>query len=75
MAQANIHTVKRPDGTWANKREGAERASSIHNTQQAAIEHARQLAQTSKVEHLIHGVNGQIRERNSYGNDPHPPKG
>jgi hypothetical protein len=23
---------------------------------------------------LIHGQNGQIRERNSYGNDPHPPK-
>jgi hypothetical protein len=24
---------------------------------------------------LIHGENGRIRERNSYGNDPHPPKG
>ncbi|WP_239877180.1 hypothetical protein [Laribacter hongkongensis] len=23
---------------------------------------------------LIYGENGRIRERNSYGNDPHPPK-
>jgi hypothetical protein len=26
-------------------------------------------------EHLTHGVNGQIRARNSYGKDPFPPKG
>ncbi len=26
-------------------------------------------------EHLIHKQNGQIGERNSYGNDPHPPPG
>ncbi|MCI5039252.1 MAG: DUF2188 domain-containing protein [Donghicola eburneus] len=24
---------------------------------------------------LIHGENGRIRERNTYGNDPFPPKG
>jgi hypothetical protein len=24
---------------------------------------------------LIHGEDGRIRERNSYGNDPYPPKG
>ncbi|MCG9107118.1 DUF2188 domain-containing protein [Laribacter hongkongensis] len=23
---------------------------------------------------MIHGENGRIRERNSYGSDPHPPK-
>ncbi len=32
-------------------------------------------AQNQKTEMLIHGENGRIRERNSYGNDPHPPKG
>ena len=26
-------------------------------------------------EMIIHGRNGLIRARNSYGNDPHPPKG
>jgi hypothetical protein len=33
------------------------------------------MARNSRVEHLIHGTDGQIRERNSYGNDPNPPKG
>ena len=28
-----------------------------------------------ETELLIHGQNGQIRERSSYGNDPFPPKG
>jgi hypothetical protein len=26
------------------------------------------------VEHTIHRGDGQISEKNSYGNDPHPPK-
>lgn len=70
----NIHTVQR-DGEWVNVREGADRASSAHETQQQAIDRAREIATNSGVEHLIHGRDGRIRERNSYGNDPHPPKG
>ena len=70
----NIHTVQR-DGEWVNVREGADRVSSAHETQQQAIDRAREIATNSGVEHLIHGRDGRIRERNSYGNDPHPPKG
>ena len=33
------------------------------------------IAINQRSEVLIHGENGRIRERNSYGNDPHPPKG
>lgn len=44
-------------------------------TQREAIGIARGIAQNQKTEMLIHGENGRIRERNSYGNDPHPPKG
>ncbi|MBY0544383.1 MAG: DUF2188 domain-containing protein, partial [Gammaproteobacteria bacterium] len=29
----------------------------------------------AKVEHFIHGKDGKIQERNSYGNDPFPPRG
>jgi hypothetical protein len=32
-------------------------------------------ARRQKSEMLIQGEDGQIRERNSYGNDPNPPKG
>lgn len=74
MKSKSIHTVKHGDG-WANRREGSRRVSSIHPTQADAIEAGREQARQDKTEHLIHGVNGKIRERNSYGNDPHPPEG
>ena len=32
-------------------------------------------AKKSKSELFVHGRDGRIRERNSYGNDPYPPKG
>ncbi|MDG6135643.1 DUF2188 domain-containing protein [Lactococcus petauri] len=40
-----------------------------------AINKATQIAKNKNSEMFIHGRNGQIRERNSYGNDPFPPKG
>lgn len=74
MSKSNIHTVKHGDG-WANRREGSERVSSIAPTQEQAIERGRATAQREGVEHLIHGRDGRIRERNSYGKDPHAKKG
>lgn len=74
MTKRNQHVVPRSDG-WAVKGAGAERASSVHATQRDAIETAREIAQRQGTELLIHGRNGQIRERDSFGNDPFPPKG
>ena len=70
----NVHVVPHGD-VWATKREGASRAGRVVNTQREAIEHAREMAISENGEVLIHRPNGQIRERDSYGNDPHPPKG
>ncbi len=70
----NFHVVPHDDG-WAVRREGAERARSVHSTQADAIRDARDAAIAEQGEVLIHGENGQIRERNSYGNDPFPPPG
>ncbi len=70
----NQHVVPHGDG-WAVRAEGNERATSVHRTQSEATEAARQIATNQRSEVLIHGRNGQIRERNSYGNDPCPPKG
>ena len=74
MSKKSIHTAKRGD-SWANVREGGSRASSTHSTQADAAKAAREQARQDQVEHFIHGRDGKIRERNSYGNDPHPPKG
>ena len=74
MSRKSQHVV--PSGSkWSVRRTGATRASGIYTTQQEAIERARALAQSHHTELYIHGRDGRIRERNSYGNDPHPPKG
>ena len=63
------------NGSWVVKAEGNKRATSIHSTQLEAIENARKIAIKQESEVLIHGKDGKIRERNSYGNDPYPPEG
>jgi uncharacterized protein YdaT len=74
MPKRNQHVVPHSDG-WAVKPEGGERASSVHDTQQAAIDQAREVARNQGTELFIHGRDGRIRARDSHGNDPYPPKG
>jgi len=72
--RTNQHVVPHKDG-WAVKGAGNSKASSVHKTQKEAIGRARDLAKDVKTELLVHGKDGKIRERDSYGNDPYPPKG
>jgi Uncharacterized protein conserved in bacteria (DUF2188) len=51
------------------------RASSTHEKQADAWDAARDIAKRNDSEALLHGRDGKIRERNTYGRDPHPPKG
>lgn len=74
MSGKNQHVVPHESG-WAVKGAGNSKATSVHATQAEAIAHAKTIAQNQGSELLIHGQNGQIREKNSYGNDPFPPKG
>jgi uncharacterized protein DUF2188 len=69
-----IHTVPDPDGKgWANEEDG--KTLSHHRTKEAAVDAGRAAAKREAVEHTIHKLDGTIGERNSYGNDPNPPKG
>ena len=72
---SNQHVVKRDDGSWAVRGAGNERDTSRHNTQADAIERARDIAINQRSEVVIHRRNGEFRDRNSYGNDPYPPRG
>ncbi len=74
MAGKNQHVVPRDDA-WAVRGAGNSRDTSHHQTQAQAERAAREIAINQKSEVLVHGENGRIRERNSYGNDPFPPKG
>lgn len=72
MAKKNVHVV--PDGkNWAVKPEGSKPVSK-HRTQDAAEDAGRRLAKKNESELVIHRPNGQIRDKDTYGNDPNPPK-
>ena len=72
MPTKSVHVVPRGDG-WAVTRPGAERASSLHDTQRSAIDAGRGTARRDHTELVIHGADGRIRDSDSFGNDPHPP--
>lgn len=73
MTKRNQHIVPHERG-WAVKGAGAERVTSVHPAQREAIEAGRGVARNQGSELLIHGRNGQIRDRDSRGNDSYPPK-
>jgi len=62
----NQHVVPRGNGRWGVLGEGNSRDTAQFDTQYEAIEAARQIAQNQETELVIHGVDGRIRERNSY---------
>lgn len=74
MANPPVHTVPSGDG-WRNVHEGSDRALDTHDTKAAAEAAGRERAKAERTEHIIHNKDGQIGSRNSYGNDPYPPKG
>jgi hypothetical protein len=74
MSAKGQHVI--PNGTkWSVRRAGAARASGTFATQAEAITRAKDLAQNQRTELYVHGKDGRIRERSSYGRDPFPPKG
>lgn len=69
-----VHTTHRPNG-WGNITPGASKPAKAYPTKTKAQAAGRQQAINQKAEHIIHNLNGKIGSRNSYGNDPHPPRG
>lgn len=68
---------RRDDGKWLNKRNDAERPSSVHTTQKDAIDSARGMLQNhGGGELMVKGIYGQIRSKDTIppANDPCPPR-
>jgi len=78
MSKGRDRTVsRRPDGTWKNKRNDAEKASSVHKTQKEAEQAAKgMLKKQGGGELTTKGVDGKIRSKDTIapGKDPNPPK-
>ena len=70
----NQHVV--PIGSsWGIRGEGNSRLTGVFDKQTQAISIARAIAINQQSELFVHGRDGKFRERNSYGNDPYPPRG
>ena len=71
----NQHVTPRSNGGWQVKGEGNLIATYVTSTQAEAIEKATEIARNNESELFIHGRDGRIRERNSFGNDPSRSRG
>jgi uncharacterized protein YdaT len=71
--EKNHHVVPNK-GKGAVRGEGNKRITSVHDTQSEAIDAARSIAINKESEVVIHRRNGTIRDKDSYGPDPCPPK-
>lgn len=69
----NVHVVPSGNG-WAVKQEGRSTPLSNHRTQQAAEDAGRPVAKRNQSELVTHRPNGQIRDKDSFGGDPCPPR-
>ena len=70
----NVHTVHNKNGQQ-NKFENVSKAINTYSTKQDAQKAGRLIAKQNNSEHIIHGLNGRIQSKNTYGKDPFPPRG
>ncbi|WP_414049210.1 DUF2188 domain-containing protein [Macrococcus animalis] len=75
MTSKNQHVVLNPNGGWDVKGEGNTNATSHHDTQAKAIEAGKTIAKNQQSELVVHGQDGKIRQKDSFGNDPTNSKG
>ena len=69
-----IQHITKKNGDWRVIGEGNSRATKKFDTQKDAIKYGRKIAINQQTELVIHRPNGQISDKDSYGNDPIPPK-
>lgn len=70
----NQHITHNSNGGWNVIGEGNSRPTKILSTKKDAIEYGRIIAINQGSELVIHGLNGRIQDKDSYGNDPLPPR-
>ena len=71
----NQHVTPHPAGGWQVKGEGNSKATVRTSTQKEAIYRARAISRNQGSELVIHRLNGMIRDKDSHGRDPFPPRG
>lgn len=68
------HVVPSKGSGWAVKKSGASKVSRKFETKEKAVKYAKEISKKEKTELYIHKKDGMIQNKNSYGNDPMPPR-
>lgn len=75
MSKSKNYWVRPHEEGWQVKREGADRASSVHPTKAEALDAGRDLAKGSQGELRITDKHGVLRDSDTFGpRDPFPPR-
>ncbi len=77
MKKESYHVTPSTEGRWVVRKTGSDRAQKAFSTQKDAVEFARTHVKVGKkveVELYIHGRDGRISQKDTYGSDPRPPK-
>lgn len=69
----NQHVTPKGD-KWQVIGAGNKKATKLFNTQAEADDFARKIAINQQSERITHDKHGRIRSKDSYGNDPNPPR-
>lgn len=74
MATKQTHIVPNPNGGWDSKDTGNSRPSKHFDNKSGAVDWGRDHSRNIGSEFVIHDKNGVIRQKDSHGNDPCPPR-
>ncbi|OAV66811.1 hypothetical protein Barb6_00266 [Bacteroidales bacterium Barb6] len=74
MTKKTQHVVPSMSGGWNVRASGSLRATKHFGKQEEAIAFAKDISKRQQTELFVHKTDGTIQSRNSYGNDPCPPK-
>ena len=65
----DYRVTRTPDGDWKLKQDGAKRSVGLFDTQREAIDRGREVAENARRDLVVHGENGRIRSKDSYGSE------
>ena len=74
MSRNSQHVAPNSEGRWRVFRSGAGRATRVFDRKEDAVGFAKKLAKKDHAELYVHRRDGTIQERDSYGQDPLPPR-
>lgn len=74
MSKGKNQYVVPNKGGWGVKGEGNSKLTSKTDTKAEALKIGKEIAKNQQSELTILGKDGKIQNKNSYGNDPFPPK-